>query len=99
MSSAASEIDILKSMTIDERIAAVAKDVVSKSDRYANIKPFKLAELLGIPDAECPGDDWHWVAYLRPVPAEVVLDEEGVESALELLEETLTPERIAQLTQ
>jgi hypothetical protein len=114
MSSAATAIDILESMTVDERIAEVAKDVLSRTDRYKGIAAHDLAELLGISNPHCPDGDWDFVNYAAFVPAERLLEEYGADEMLELLEyyleeyadkmlelghKALGPERLEQLKQ
>jgi hypothetical protein len=100
MSSDTTAVDILKSMTMDERIAEVAKDVLSRTDRYKSIAAQDLAELLGIVfgPLETFGN-WELVSYVPFVSAEALLEECGVDEMLELLENALTPERIEQLTE
>jgi hypothetical protein len=85
---------------MDERIAEVAKDVLSRTDRYKSIPAQDLAELLGIVfgPLETFGN-WELVSYVPFVSAEALLEECGVDEMLELLENALTPERIEQLTE
>jgi hypothetical protein len=97
MSSAATAIEILESMTLDERIAEVAKDVLSRTDRYQGIAADDLAALLGI---DGPGDgfgDWEYVHYAPHLPSEELLEDYGVEDMLYALGQTVSPERIEQL--
>jgi hypothetical protein len=98
MSSDTTAIDILKSMTVDERIAEVAKDVLSRTDRYKGIAAGDLAGLLGIVfgPLETFGE-WQLVSYVPFVSAESLLEEYGADDMLELLEKVLTPERIEEL--
>jgi hypothetical protein len=100
MSSDTTAVDILKSMTMDERIAEVAKDVLSRTDRYKSIPAQDLAELLGIVfgPLETFGN-WQLVSYVPFVSAEALLEEYGVDEMLELLESALSPERIEQLVE
>ena len=54
----------LESMSVEARRDAVLKDLKSKKkDRFRDIPPHKLAELLGVPDAEHPGDNWSFLRY------------------------------------
>ena len=98
MSSAATAIDILTSMPLDERIAEVAKDVLSRTDRYKEIAAGDLAGLLGIVFGphETFGE-WEYVSYVPFESAESLLEEYGAEDMLERFEKVLTPERIEQL--
>ena len=98
MSSATTAIDILESMTIDERIAEVAKDVLSGTDRYKSIAADDLAKLLGIVfgPLETFGD-WEYVSYVPFASAESLLEEYGADEMLELLDKALSPERLDQL--
>jgi len=98
MNSATTAIDILESMTIDERIAEVAKDVLSGTDRYKSIAADDLAKLLGIVfgPLETFGD-WEYVSYVPFASAESLLEEYGADEMLELLDKALSPERLDQL--
>ena len=50
--------EFLNELTVAERIAVVAEDVVSGQKRFASIETHDLAELLGIPQPEQPDDSW-----------------------------------------
>lgn len=98
MSSATTAIATLESMTLDERIAEVAKDVLSKTDRYKSIPADDLARLLAIVfgPLETFGD-WELVNYVPLASAESLLEEYGADEMLELLDKALSPERLEQL--
>jgi hypothetical protein len=100
MSSGTTAIGILESMTMDERIAEVAKDVLSKTDRYKGIAAHDLAELLDVHGpSEIIGRHWERVRYVPFMSAESLLEEFGVDEMLQLLESALTEERIEQLVE
>jgi hypothetical protein len=100
MSSATTAIATLESMTVDQRIAEVAKDVLSRTDRYKDIGGYELAELLDLGDPYHPDEgDWDVVRYVPFRSAESVLEEFGADDTLELLEETLSPKRLEQLSE
>jgi hypothetical protein len=98
MNSAVTAMDILESMTVDERIAEVAKDVLSRTDRYKSIPADDLATLLGIDfgPLETFGD-WELVSYVPLESAESLLEDYGADWMLELLHKALSPERFEQL--
>ncbi len=50
-------------MPLEKRIAAVAKDVKTKADRFAGIPAHDLAEALEVPQPEQPSNDWFFWAY------------------------------------
>jgi hypothetical protein len=98
MSSAATAIEILETMTMDERIAEVARDVLSRTDRYKSIAAHDLAELLGIVfDPLETFGGWEYVSYVPFESAESLLEEYGADDMLDLLRTALSPERIEQL--
>jgi hypothetical protein len=100
MSSATTAIEILESMTLDERIAEVAKDVLSGTDRYKGIAADDLAALLDVfGPFDIIGWEWEHVSYVPPASADWVLVCHGTAGVLELLREALSPERIEQLEQ
>lgn len=51
---AVAALDELEGMPLDDRITAVAQDVVAQLDRYRVLDPHMLAELLGIDDSWKP---------------------------------------------
>jgi hypothetical protein len=99
MSSAATAIDILESMTLDERIAEVAKDVLSRTDRYKGVAADDLARLLGVDEPGGTTLHWRWeyVHYAPHLPSEELLEDYGVEDMLYVLGKVVSPERIEQL--
>jgi hypothetical protein len=87
----------LKDMRLADRIAAVAADVDSKQDEFRSIDAHELANLLGIEDAERPGDDWNFGWFILRVPVDDILDQWNEEFIDELLQSQLTPERYKEL--
>src|SRR5262249_44479045 len=75
----------------------VAADVDSKQDEFRSIDAVELASLLGIEDAERPGDDWNFGWFLPRVPLDDILDQWDEETIVELLQSQLTPERYKEL--
>jgi len=55
----------LLAMPLDKRIAAVAKDVRSKKDRYAKINAFALADALEVEEPDTPRAGWGFTDYSR----------------------------------
>lgn len=56
-------LDILLVMPLRQRIAAVANDVVSGSNKFFGIDAFDLADALGVPEPEQPSEDWTFKPY------------------------------------
>jgi hypothetical protein len=98
MSSGTTAIEVLESMPLDQRIAEVAKDVLSRTDRYKEVPADNLAGLLGIVfgPLETFGE-WEYVTFVSFESAESLLEEYGAEEMVALLEKVLPPERIEQL--
>ena len=53
----------LLAMPLSERIEAVIKDVNSHEDKFKNIDSHALADALGVPEAENPGEGWSFTRY------------------------------------
>jgi len=62
----------LLAMELEDRLEAVAKDLKSKSQRYACIDAHSLASALGISDCDRPGsgEDWSFIRYAQIVSVE-----------------------------
>ena len=56
-------LDILLVMPLRQRIAAVAADVLSGSNKFFGIDAFDLADALGVPEPEQPSEDWIFKPY------------------------------------
>ena len=87
----------LQDMPLADRIAAVAADVDSKQDEFRSIDAHELASLLGIEDAERPGDDWDFGWFILRVPVDDIFDQWDEETIVELFQSQLTPERYKEL--
>ncbi len=60
-------VEILKSMSFDDRIKEIEKDLISRIDDYKNIEPETLAKLLEVPldavNGENPDDWYKWTTW------------------------------------
>lgn len=60
-------VEILKSMSFDDRIKEIEKDLFSRIDDYKNIEPETLAKLLEVPldaiNGENPDDWYKWATW------------------------------------
>lgn len=88
----------LLSMSLENRVAAVAKDVKSRRDEYAGVDPFDLARALDVPEPESPNGEWSFTTY-----AEIMTVEEAAEVILPAsefvyrLQGRVAPERFDEL--
>ncbi len=48
----------LENLPLDGRIRAVGEDVYSKKNKFSKLDVFVLADLLGVPGSDQPGDGW-----------------------------------------
>jgi hypothetical protein len=53
----------LLAMPLSARIEAVIKDVMSHEDKFKNIDSHALADALGVPETESPGQGWCFTRY------------------------------------
>lgn len=66
--------EFLESLSLSERIRAVAKDVDSKKNEFAVLDAFNLAKLLEVPDPDQPGDSWSRAVYAEKRSLEEYVD-------------------------
>jgi hypothetical protein len=64
----------LSNLSVEERIAAVAKDVASGKKRFASIEAHDLAKLLGVPQPDQPDDSWSRTIYAERQTIEEYID-------------------------
>ena len=60
----------LLSRPLKDRIKAVAKDVKTHKNRFAEIDAFDLAHALEVPQAEQPSGDWSFISYAEKISCE-----------------------------
>lgn len=88
----------LLAMPLDQRIAAVAKDVRSKRDRYASIDSFDLASALGVEQPEQPAE-WIFTHYAKKQTLEQYAHGRSpVSEFLNYLRDHVSEERFEELT-
>ena len=73
---AADAVSKLLSMSLPERIAAVAQDVQTRRDEYRQIKPHELAEILDVPQPEMPAG-WDLTSYAETQSVEDYAEDSG----------------------
>jgi hypothetical protein len=66
--------EFLRNLSVEERIAAVAKDVASGNRRFASIEAHDLAELLDVPQPDQPDDSWSRAIYAERQTLEEYVD-------------------------
>lgn len=88
----------LKTLDVEARIDAVAKDLRQGNPRYAGIPGHDLARALGIPSPGRPGAEWSFLRYATRKTVEEHADYLGSASeVIYLLENSVEPERFQEL--
>ena len=88
----------LLALGVENRRAAVAKDVRSRSPRYRNIPAHDLAEALGIPEPWKPGEGWTFTRYARLMTVEeYAMYNSPASEVTYMIEDSLDPERLEEL--
>lgn len=92
--------EFLGSLSVEERIAAVAEDVASGKKRFASIQAHDLAELLGVPQPEQPDDSWSRAIYAERQTLEEYIDlNDGILDEIpDMLDGCASAERIAAIS-
>ncbi|MFO0459857.1 MAG: hypothetical protein ACK50I_11720, partial [Burkholderiales bacterium] len=88
----------LLALGVENRRAAVAKDVRSRRPRYRSIPAHDLAEALGIPESRRPGSEWSFTRYARLMTVEEYAQYNSPASeVIYMIEDSLDPERLEEL--
>lgn len=88
----------LLAQSMSERRDAVARDVRRRFPRYRDLPAHDLAEALGVPQPECPGDGWSFTQYAQIVSVEEYARNCSPASELVyLIEDSVDPTRFQRL--
>jgi hypothetical protein len=88
----------LLSMSLMERIAAVARDIHSGADEFASIDPHDLAHALGVEQPEKPATGWNFASYAEKTSVEEQAENRGsVEGFVDYLKGKVTEVRFKEL--
>jgi hypothetical protein len=59
----------LQNIPVVDRVTIIAVDVESRRDEFRSLDPFSMASLLGVPNAERPGErGWTFTKYVKREP-------------------------------
>jgi hypothetical protein len=88
----------LVALSMESRRDAVAKDLRRRSPRYRCIAPHDLAEALGVPDADRPGDEWSFTRYAMLMTVEEYAEcNSPASEVVYMIEDSVDPERFEEL--
>jgi hypothetical protein len=88
----------LLAMPLSARIEAVIKDVMSHEDKFKNIDSHALADALGVPETESPGQGWCFTRYAMRESVETYAEGHfPVSEIVYLIEDKVAPERFQTL--
>ena len=92
--------ECLNKLSVAERIAAVAEDVVSGKKCFASIETHDLADLLDVPQPDQPDDSWSRTIYAERKTLEAYVDlDNGIISEIpNMLDGVSSAERIAAIS-